>query len=821
MKKFLQKSCQWLAAFAAMFVASTSAMADDVTTTFNCQTSTVATTFTSVDGQVTLTQIEECSWTDYTFGGKGDCMMVNGIFTFAAPTGKYIKNITMSHEGYSYNWYEYSYNCYDGGEFEYSAPEFTWNGQKESVTINGKGVWYNGITSISVTYGDKEEVPTFELGTITPAQGNFAGDLSKITIAAPAGKTFQKRGGNHYLMVNGNKVNYPAGEISTDGTTMTFSTEIYKGSEGEYTIVIPEEFVKTTDGAINVETTLNYTLTYPFFTVNTWSSVTPSQDETVKSLPSFTVNTPGEMTFESVQSPVTLKLQGERDPDTWEYSYTDVEVTVALVEGKAVFTFPTPYTDKADLRFKVPAGVITATNEKSNEEFSASFSVDPYEYFTATSNLKAWASCEGPVTEIVLTVPEDVEVATADGDIKVDGSSWMISDTEIDNTNHTVTISLDDPIESGTHSIVIPQGYLKVSDFVVSRQIELYGVKVLGADEPFPNTETTPSTWSSVTNKSLSEAPIVITFARELASVDATKVSIQTSNWTTKTVAEFNVEMPEAITLTTDGKDLKVQFSDEFFASDYFSVNGYLYVKLAAGALTATNGSVNEENQYGIGFNYTALKSFTMSDAEWCTYSSTDCMVVPAGYTAYYVSGFEGESVVLTKIGDAGKTIYNYSGYIINGPAGKVYYETGLSWDAVSSNGNFLVANYEEPKTYYAANYENTWDVYSDCFMGACKLYQLSYDNDGENLGFYTQTGTNGASIEVPQGKAFLVVPDRYTAAGSIKRFVLEDGTVVTGLTAIEVPMEKDAIYNLQGQRVNATEKGGVYVKNGKKFIVK
>lgn len=811
MKKFLQKSCAWLVMLVAWFAVSMSAWAqEEQSVDFS-----ISSDETQTNGLVTM--VKANNWGAYLAPGSGyisfeieDAYITRIVFTGAYPWNN---GEPMPLQA----------SCGSIAENEYSTTK-TWtagNTTTTSVEFTCSAYYWFFLPNATVYYVALPPAPEFTISDIVPANGTTVPYFESFTINAPSDKTFDtEKGLKRTISVNGSSKNVYDVQFAGDKKSVTF--KINKIVEnGDYTIVLPKKFVTTEDGKVSSELNLTYTLTYPYFSIDSRSGVTPSGYETIKSLPSFTVSAPNSVTFEKVQNPTTLRLRGEYDNGLGDYAYTDVPATVALVDGKAVFTFTTPYTDKASLYFKVPAGVITDTEGKTSEEFTASFNVDPYEYFTATTSLMSWTACEGPLTEIVLSVPEDVEVATADGDIKVDGNSWMISDTEIDNTNHTVTIYLDDEIEAGQHSIVIPQGYLKVSDFVVSREIELYGVKVLGADDPFPYTAATPSTWSNITNQSLAEAPIVITFARELASVDATKVSIQTSDWTTKTVAEFNVEMPEAITLTTDGKDLKVQFSDEFLASDYFSSNGYLYVKLAVGALTATNGSVNEENQTGIAFNFSVLKCFTMSAAEWCTYSSNDYMVVPEGYTAYYVSGFEGESVVLSKVGDVGKTIYKGNGYIINGPAGNVYYETGNYWDAVSPNGNFLVANYEEPTTYYAANYENTWDVYSDCSMGACKLYQLSYDNNGENLGFYTQTGTNGASIDVPKGKAFLVVPDRYTAAGSIKRFVLEDGTVVTGLTAVEVPMEKDAIYNLQGQRVNATEKGGVYVKNGKKFIVK
>ena len=88
-------------------------------------------------------------------------------------------------------------------------------------------------------------------------------------------------------------------------------------------------------------------------------------------------------------------------------------------------------------------------------------------------------------------------------------------------------------------------------------------------------------------------------------------------------------------------------------------------------------------------------------------------------------------------------------------------------------------------------------------------VYVLGNGKNG--LGFYMLKGTLQA------GKGYLQVSE---SAGSAKQnFIAFEET--TGVKAIEVNGNADnAIYNLQGVRVANPQKG-IYVKNGKKYVIK
>ena len=97
------------------------------------------------------------------------------------------------------------------------------------------------------------------------------------------------------------------------------------------------------------------------------------------------------------------------------------------------------------------------------------------------------------------------------------------------------------------------------------------------------------------------------------------------------------------------------------------------------------------------------------------------------------------------------------------------------------------------------------------------KFYKLAYDNYTEKtgLGFYWGA-ENGGIYTVKPGLAYLAVPE--TQAANVKGFSF-DGTQ-TGINGVEATAAKGAIYNLNGQRVEKAQRG-IYIQNGKKFIVK
>ena len=102
----------------------------------------------------------------------------------------------------------------------------------------------------------------------------------------------------------------------------------------------------------------------------------------------------------------------------------------------------------------------------------------------------------------------------------------------------------------------------------------------------------------------------------------------------------------------------------------------------------------------------------------------------------------------------------------------------------------------------------------SEAMSGDCKFYRLTM-HGGKTLGFFWGAA-EGAAFSIAADKAYLAVPT--TMAANIQGFTFSD--TETGINGINAAEGKQAIYNLQGQRVGKGTKG-IYIVNGKKVIIK
>lgn len=179
------------------------------------------------------------------------------------------------------------------------------------------------------------------------------------------------------------------------------------------------------------------------------------------------------------------------------------------------------------------------------------------------------------------------------------------------------------------------------------------------------------------------------------------------------------------------------------------------------------------------------------------TFSAPFATLVPEGVKAYYIAadGYtNGEAIAKLTAVEADKAIPANQGVILTGTkTGRVTMVPAAAEAVAELTGNQLGQT-----------------------AGAAKevtenLYVLG--KSGENVGFFkAQKNTT-----LGMNKAYLMSTTQ-TAA-----IELQFGNEVTGIDAVEsATNEADApIYDLTGRRVNATVKGGIYIQNGKKFIVK
>lgn len=181
------------------------------------------------------------------------------------------------------------------------------------------------------------------------------------------------------------------------------------------------------------------------------------------------------------------------------------------------------------------------------------------------------------------------------------------------------------------------------------------------------------------------------------------------------------------------------------------------------------------------------------NDTYYATFSSA-CACEFVGAEVFAVN-VEGENIVLNEV--ASKQV----------PA-----NTGV---LVKSTANVVAVNRLE--TAPAIEGTNLLKPASEQMTEGFKFYKLAYDNYTEKtgLGFYWGA-ENGGAYTVKPGLAYLAVPE--AQAANVKGFSF-DGTQ-TGINGVEATTAKGAIYNLNGQRVEKAQRG-IYIQNGKKFIVK
>ncbi|MBQ2949706.1 MAG: hypothetical protein IJE12_01475 [Prevotella sp.] len=184
----------------------------------------------------------------------------------------------------------------------------------------------------------------------------------------------------------------------------------------------------------------------------------------------------------------------------------------------------------------------------------------------------------------------------------------------------------------------------------------------------------------------------------------------------------------------------------------------------------------------------------SISSAGYATFSSTSAVDFSAeeGLTAYTATVNETEkTVTLTSIADG--IVPANTGVVLKGAAGE--YTGAITTTDATYAENALVAN-------------------AEAVTGDGTIYVLNTDSEGKNIGFYPLA--SGKTLAA--GKAYLEL----TSGAKGYTFVWNDGET----TGIEEnyefgTMNSDAAtFDLSGRKV-ANPAKGLYIKNGKKFIVK
>lgn len=279
------------------------------------------------------------------------------------------------------------------------------------------------------------------------------------------------------------------------------------------------------------------------------------------------------------------------------------------------------------------------------------------------------------------------------------------------------------------------------------------------------------------------------------------KIELKTSS--TFTVYVGKAEHPEA-------QEVKGTSANGVITYNIPEGNGYFTIK--NGDKTGYISSIKVYYTSPSETTYTAnTLTFKASnkDGNWATFSNDDVTFFNDDVIVNTVV-VENNSLVSLALD---KTTANIGGKEVTG-----YY--------VPAKTGVLINSIDETVTYYVVKNKEVEPVDGDFNMlkpasekmtDGFKFYKLAYDNYTEKtgLGFYWGAAEGGA-FTVKPGLAYLAVPQ--AQAANVKGFNF-DGTQ-TGINGVEATTAKGAIYNLNGQRVEKAQRG-IYIQNGKKFIVK
>lgn len=206
---------------------------------------------------------------------------------------------------------------------------------------------------------------------------------------------------------------------------------------------------------------------------------------------------------------------------------------------------------------------------------------------------------------------------------------------------------------------------------------------------------------------------------------------------------------------------------------------------------------------------YSGVGSFKITEAGYGTYYSSKAYTMPKGVKGYTITGNEGTSLVMKEAYVAGDVVPAKTALVVEGAANKYYTLVAESTELTPANNKLHGSDKAE------TTYVDGTDV---------KYYKLSYNNEGNNLGFYWGS-ENGAAFTNGAHKAYLAL-DSETLLSQSRGFSLADLAhgVTTGInTTVKSAAQSNFIYDLNGRRINSLNGAakGVYIMNGQKVLVK
>lgn len=241
----------------------------------------------------------------------------------------------------------------------------------------------------------------------------------------------------------------------------------------------------------------------------------------------------------------------------------------------------------------------------------------------------------------------------------------------------------------------------------------------------------------------------------------------------------------------------------EFRVNAYVNVTGYPYMYVKNSTSTPTlkvwTGDIEAVKDDAV----------NITDAQYGTAYYADAFFMPTGATGYVAESNGNGGITLKETYAEGELVPAKTALVLNAPKGN--YDICLAEsDAIAPTNNLL--------------HGTTTEKLTEVEGGTYKYYKLSYNNEGNNLGFYWGS-ENGAAFTNGAHKAYLALNSE-TLLSQSRGFSLADLAhgVTTGInTTVKSATQSNFIYDLNGRRINSLNGAakGVYIMNGQKVLVK
>lgn len=312
-------------------------------------------------------------------------VQANQHITFTAPYGYLITKMVLNdgNNGY-YSAYTVStgeYESVDNGDWIYYPGN--WTGSDASVTFYSNGNNRMKIVAITLVKDPNAKAIFADFTSAFPVDGYTVEELGSIVLGLPAGVTLNPASGSGTIIVNGVE------QTTKYGVSESGDLEVavpYINEDGEYTIVIPRGLVTATDGSINPETTLHYTVASPWFTI-TKSMINPTPDDAItlardaqgnviEAFNAFRIRLDNGLAFATANgSPFQFSYRKDnvntivRDAKLYVYSDSPSTATINFA-SKAITT-------SGEYTFTIaPESLTTTDGRKNKEPFSWTYTID-------------------------------------------------------------------------------------------------------------------------------------------------------------------------------------------------------------------------------------------------------------------------------------------------------------------------------------------------------------------------------------------------------------------------------------------------------------